>query len=48
MDHEAAETLRQLCRNCDLERLEELAEADKAGRLVVLPEGPEVENAEAK
>lgn len=31
------ETLRQLCRNCDLERLEKLAEADKDGRLVVLP-----------
>lgn len=37
MDHEAAETLRQLCRNCDLDRLEELAEADKDGRVVVLP-----------
>ena len=37
MDHEAAETLRHLCRNCDLDRLEELAEADKDGRLVVLP-----------
>ena len=37
MDHEAAETLRQLCRDCDLDRLEELAEADKAGRLAVLP-----------
>ena len=37
MDHEAAEQLRQLCRNCDLDRLEELAEADKDGRLVVLP-----------
>ena len=37
MDHEAAEQLRQLCRNCDLDRLEKLAEADKAGRLVVLP-----------
>lgn len=37
MDHEAAETLRQLCRGCDLDRLEKLAEADKAGRLVVLP-----------
>lgn len=37
MDHEAAETLRQLCRDCDLDRLEKLAEADKAGRLVVLP-----------
>lgn len=29
--------LRQLCRNCDLDRLEELAKADRAGRLVVLP-----------
>ena len=37
MDHEAAETLRQLCQNCDLDRLEKLAEADRAGRLVVLP-----------
>ena len=37
MDHEAAEQLRHLCRNCDLERLEELAEADKDGRLAVLP-----------
>lgn len=37
MDHEAAETLRQLCRNCDLERLEKLAKADRDGRLVVLP-----------
>ena len=37
MDHEAAESLRQLCQGCDLDRLEELAEADKAGRLVVLP-----------
>ena len=37
MDHEAAEQLRHLCRDCDLEQLEELAEADKAGRLVVLP-----------
>ena len=37
MDHEAAETLRQLCRGYDLGRLEELAEADKDGRLVVLP-----------
>ena len=40
MDHEAAETLRQLCRDCDLDRLEKLAEADKAGRLVVLPVRP--------
>ena len=37
MDHEAAEQLRHLCRGCDLDRLEELAEADKDGRLVVLP-----------
>lgn len=37
MDHEAAEQLRQLCRDCDLDRLEKLAEADRAGRLVVLP-----------
>ena len=37
MDHEAAETLRQLCRGCDLDRLEELAEADKDKRVVVLP-----------
>ena len=37
MDHEAAETLRQLCQNCDLDRLEKLAEADRDGRLVVLP-----------
>ena len=37
MDHEAAETLRQLCRGCDLDRLEELAEADKDERVVVLP-----------
>lgn len=37
MDHEAAEQLRHLCRNCDIDRLEELAEADKDGRLVVPP-----------
>lgn len=37
MDHEAAEQLRHLCRNCDLDRLKKLAEADKDGRLVVLP-----------
>lgn len=37
MDHEAAEQLRHLCRDCDLDRLEKLAEADKDGRLVVLP-----------
>ena len=37
IDHEAAEQLRRLCRNCDLDLLEKLAEADKDGRLVVLP-----------
>ena len=37
MDHEAAETLRRLCQNCDLDRLEKLAEAERAGRLVVPP-----------
>ena len=37
MDHEAAEQLRQLCRGYDLGRLEELAEADKDGSVVVLP-----------
>ncbi len=37
MDHEAEETLRQLCRGCDLDRLEKLAEADKDGRVVVPP-----------
>ena len=37
MDHEVAEQLRQLCQGCDLDRLEELAEADKDGRVVVLP-----------
>ena len=37
MDHEAAETLRQLCRGCDLDRLEELAEADRDERVVALP-----------
>ena len=37
MDHEAAEQLRRLCRDCDLDRLEKLAEADRDGRLVVLP-----------
>jgi hypothetical protein len=31
------EQLRQLCRNCDLERLEELAKADKDGQLIMLP-----------
>lgn len=29
--------LRHLCRDCDLDRLEKLAEADRDGRLVVLP-----------
>ena len=43
MDHEAAEQLRQLCQGCDLDRLEKLAEADKDGRLVVLPCGTDVE-----
>ena len=37
MDREAAEQLRQLCRDYDLGRLVNLAEADKDGRLVVLP-----------
>ena len=37
MDHEAAEQLRQLCQGCDLDRMEELAEADRAGRLMVSP-----------
>ena len=37
MDHEAAETLRRLCRDCNLDRLEKLVKADKDGRLVVLP-----------
>ena len=37
MDHEAAEQLRHLCRNCDLDRLEKLAEADEDGRIEVLP-----------
>lgn len=37
IDHEAAEQLRYLCRNCDLDRLEKLVEADKDGRLVALP-----------
>jgi len=39
MDHEAAEQLRHLCRNCDLDRLEKLAEADRDGQLVVRCEG---------
>lgn len=29
--------LRHLCRNCDLDRLEKLAEADEDGRVVTLP-----------
>ena len=37
MDHEAAETLRRLCRDFDLDRLEELVKADRDGRLVVPP-----------
>lgn len=36
MDHEAAEELRRLCQYCDLDRLEELAVADKDGRVVVV------------
>jgi hypothetical protein len=36
MDHEAAEQLRRLCRDFDLDRLEELVKADKDGRLAVL------------
>lgn len=34
------EQLRRLCRDCDLDRLEELVKADKAGRLVVRPVKP--------
>ena len=37
MDHEAAETLRQLCQGCDLDRLEKLVETDKGGRVVMPP-----------
>ena len=37
MDHEAAEQLRHLCRDFDLDRLEELVEADKSGRVVIRP-----------
>ena len=37
MDHDAAEQLRQLCRDYDFGRLVNLVEADRAGRLVVLP-----------
>ena len=40
MDHEAAEQLRQLCQGCDLDRLEKLAEADRDGRLFILPLEP--------
>ena len=40
MDHEAAEQLRQLCQGCYLDRLEKLAEADKDGRLFILPLEP--------
>lgn len=46
MDHEAAEQLRQLCRDCDLDRLEKLAEADKDGRVVVLPSNKALTNAD--
>jgi hypothetical protein len=46
MDHEAAEQLRHLCQNCDLERLEKLAEADKAGRVVVRPFNKALTNAD--
>lgn len=37
MDHDAAEQLRQLCRDYDFGRLVNLAEADRDGRLVVPP-----------
>lgn len=37
MDHEAAEQLRHLCRDYDLDRLEELVKADKDGRVVTRP-----------
>ena len=37
MDHEAAEQLRRLCRDYDFNRLEELVEADKSGRVVIRP-----------
>ena len=46
MDHEAAETLRQLCRGYDLGRLEKLAEADRDGRLVVMPSNKALTNAD--
>lgn len=32
-----------LLHDCDVDRMRELTEADKAGRLVLLPKGPEVE-----
>ena len=37
MDHEAAEALARICQYCDLDRLDELAKADREGRVVVLP-----------
>ena len=46
MDHEAAEQLRYLCQNCDLDRLEKLAKADRDGRLVVLPSKKALTNAD--
>ena len=42
MDHEAAEALARICQYCDLDRLDELAKADKEGRVVVMPEAQEV------
>lgn len=38
--------LRHLCRDCDLDRLEELAEADRDGRVVVLPSNKALTNAD--
>lgn len=35
--NEAAEEMAMICQYCDLDRLEELAKADKEGRVVVLP-----------
>lgn len=46
MDHEAAEQLRHLCRDCDLDRLEELVKADKDGRVMVLPSNKALTNAD--
>lgn len=46
MDHEAAEQLRRLCRDCDLDRLEEPVKADKDGRLVVRPSNKALTNAD--